>query len=404
MKSFFRVIGWILVTLISFAYVNTEVYNFSPTYPFSGKKIYNPYSDGISTLRKSNFHAHSKSWGGFTNGADPIDSVVDHYLKVGYDLVGLSNYHKISKGKYARDNIYVPIYEHGLNIEKAHYLAINTKKVSYFDVPLFHTNHTKQFVLNQLTQFADIICVAHPGIRNGHSPTSLQKLSNYSHLELINGSKIASIHWDSVLSAGKPIWTLSNDDIHNLKEKKFAQSWTAVIAPEKSSESIINALKSGSSFAVIENNLIRNKHTFALPIPSKITIDESVLHIKFQDVVDSVVLIGQSGKVKLRLTNVKDVYYSIAGDDTYIRGEFRNSGATVYSNPIFRWNQLADLKNNSSASVNFWGTLSFRILVLLLWFSITIFLYPKIVYSIFSTWNSIRLILNQGILDFEAVK
>jgi hypothetical protein len=52
------------------------------------------------------------------------------------------------------------------------------------------------------------LCLAHPGIRNGHTPEDFKKLTNYQLIELANGSKFATPHWDSALSAGKAIWAI----------------------------------------------------------------------------------------------------------------------------------------------------------------------------------------------------
>lgn len=404
MKQFLKGFSWILFSIVCLAYATTELYVFKPTKLFSGQKLYNPYSMGISDLRRSNFHAHSKTWGGLTNGADRIDSIVGCYIRTGYDVVGLSDYHKINSDEKNEENIFIPIYEHGINLQKSHYLAINAKRVSFFDVLLFHSNHTRQFLINHLSGFSDIVCVAHPGIRDGHSPTSLQLLSNYSHLELINGSKVARVHWDSALSAGRPVWALSNDDIHQLQEKKFAKSWTAVLASEKTPEAIIDALKVGSSFAVLENDRIEKGEINLIPIPTEFSIDKSELHIKFQEPVESISLIGQSGKVKLRLRGEKEVFYVIQDEDTYIRAEFKNSGAEVFSNPIFRWNQMSDLSNYSLLNVNIWGTFCFRISIFLIWFFLTVIFYPKVIPVIFITWSKIQKIFTHGIFELNVVK
>ncbi|NDC73359.1 MAG: hypothetical protein EBZ62_07915, partial [Sphingobacteriia bacterium] len=62
----------LLVLLVLFVavgfYLRSEIYQFAPAQPFSGSSLYNPY-DSMPPLRfKANFHAHSRSWGGLTNG------------------------------------------------------------------------------------------------------------------------------------------------------------------------------------------------------------------------------------------------------------------------------------------------------------------------------------------------
>ena len=49
----------------------------------------------IDPLR-ANFHAHTKSWMGVTFGENSEEEMATAYAERGYDIVGISNYHRIS--------------------------------------------------------------------------------------------------------------------------------------------------------------------------------------------------------------------------------------------------------------------------------------------------------------------
>ena len=77
-SQFFYLISFFVLTVlivITFFYLNSEIFNFSETSIFKGKEIYNPYENLGNRKIKANFHAHSKAWGGTTNGKSIIPPI-----------------------------------------------------------------------------------------------------------------------------------------------------------------------------------------------------------------------------------------------------------------------------------------------------------------------------------------
>lgn len=389
MIRFLKFLLFIPVSLICAGYYFSERFSFPEPKPFIGEIFYNPYEEGIGPILKANFHAHSKSWGGLTNGAQSGDEVIRHYLEGGYDVASISDYHHINEAIYAKNNIAIPTYEHGVNLSKTHYLALNVNSVSFQDVFLFHTDHTRQTLINRLQRNSDIVCINHPEIRNGHLKSSLQILENYSHLELINGSKFAAAHWDSALSAGKPVWALSNDDMHNVMEKKFGKSWTAICVESKDQKGVINSLKRGSTFAVHQysKGMVPKGNLEEInPIPKSIQIINNHIEIQFRDTIESIQLIGQGGRIRFSAIQTDNIQFRLEPSDTYIRGQFTNQYFKVFSNPIIRMQNNNQPINHSGVELDIIQTTGFRTLILILWAILFKIFFPGLITTI--TLNS----------------
>ena len=177
-KSFLAVI-LLLTGFLLFPYVISPIYDFSKPQPFEGQGYYNPYQQLDSSWKVCNFHAHSKSWGGLTDGKNThIDSIFEVYQKMGYSHIGISNYQKITQIE-KKNVISIPAYEHGLNVKKRHHLCLGTDKVSWLDFFFFQTLSHKQFVLNNLKSTTDFLAINHPKFSNSFEETDFTCLSNY---------------------------------------------------------------------------------------------------------------------------------------------------------------------------------------------------------------------------------
>jgi hypothetical protein len=369
------------LTFILVAYGNTEIFDFEIEQPFAGDTFFNPYQKVSGEYLKANFHAHSKSWGGLTNGSSAAERVIKAYNDSGYDIAGLSNYHSVSHDFIPDRNIYIPIYEHGINLQKSHYLVINAQKVLFNDVLLFHTVHSRQSVLNRLKNLSDLVSINHPEIRNGHSTTELQQLGNYSHIELINGASVARAHWDSALSAGKPVWALSNDDVHRISERKFGKSWTAVYTDSEDLNGVLNAMRRGRSLAIHNKkreSLTKEELFMKPPVPDSISMHGNRLSIVFNSDIESIRLYGQSGKLKKEVTWARRIDYHFEVNDTYIRAEISDGHFDVFVNPVLRVeNNLKIPSNGSSASISHFKTFCFRLFLVITWVLAGVVLFPN---------------------------
>jgi hypothetical protein len=136
---------------------------------------------------------------------------------LGYDVAGVSNYHTIAT-QPGRDTL--PIYEHGYNISKRHQLAIGARKVAWFDFPLWQGLSHEQWIIDQVGATADLVALAHPGVRDSYTEDNLRSLTGYQLLEVVNGPFDAEEPWDWALSSGHAVWGVANDDSHDTTDPR----------------------------------------------------------------------------------------------------------------------------------------------------------------------------------------
>ena len=357
-------------------YLVSPVYDFAEPRAFSGEKYYNPYQKVDSVWKVCNFHAHSKSWGGLTDGKNTrIDLIFELYQKMGYSHIGISNYQKITQIE-KENSLSIPAYEHGLNIKKRHHLCLGTDKVSWLDFFFFQTLSHKQFVLNKLKPTADFLVINHPKFSNSFEEDDFTYLSNYDAIEVLNHYRTSITHWDSALSSGYYAVLLANDDMHKLdKMDEVGANFTVINANFLSRFDIIQALKAGRHYGVKarlktdENYQTKTERIANLSHPHIVEMKGDTLDIQFDTAVSIIRFVGQGGQVKDSVFQTKTAQYIFRQTDTYIRIEMEDADGNLYLfNPVVR-TEDAVVVNSSRAEVNIYKTAFKRIFVLFIIFS-----------------------------------
>jgi hypothetical protein len=364
MKLFIKISSSILslaLLAICVLYAFTRLYDFPVLPPFSGDQLYNPYLGiaGITPL-KCNWHAHTTAWGGMTNGRDSGPEVIAAYAARGYDIIGISNYHFIDEHLKGTNRLYIPTYEHGYNIFKAHKLALNARRVSYLDFPLFQLPSHKQQILELLNANGATPIIAHPEFLHGHSLYDLKYLVNYSLLEVLNHYRISDKSWDVALSAGHPVYVNASDDTHDMVKELTFQRFTMVFSPEKSVAAVLSAMTTGAAYGV---DAWAGQQSLFL-VGSR-AIANGFVHY-FQEPAGRITVIGQDGKVLQQTLDADSVRYQFSPTDTYARVFAEGKTSALYLNPVFRYAGSAVPTNYTAAlRVNYFKTWLFRIAVFL---------------------------------------
>lgn len=261
MKKAAIVISKLLVSLIllvlfllGLVYIQTTIYSFPAPAPFSGDSLLNPYQgidyDIDKKTAKCNFHAHTIAWKGVTNGHDTPQNLTEAYKKQGYTVAGISNYHCIEESNNSNSIVYIPVYEHGINIFKSHKLGIDARKPSYFDYPLFQNTSQKQQIINDIRNNGGLVAIAHPMFVNGHTLEDMAQLTNYQFVEVLNHYRVSDEYWDAALTAGRLVYGIGNDDTHDINNEPTFRMWTEVYADTATKEGVLDALVKGKSYAV----------------------------------------------------------------------------------------------------------------------------------------------------------
>ncbi len=361
----------ILVELL--IYFTVPIYDFSPSQPFSGNQIYNPYQGMDSThWKKTNFHFHLKAWGGLTSGRGNTGELFwNTYKKLGFNMSCVSDYQKINT--FNKDSVfYIPAYEHGFGVRKKHQILIGAKEVLWLDYSLFQNINHKQHILNLLRPFSEIVAIAHPDWESGYSATDLKHLSNYDLMEVLDENWRSVPLWDAALSSGHPVFILADDDAHDIKNPyQIGRCCTFINSATMQSSDLIHSLKSGKAFGaeiyMSTGETFEEKSQRAREVPAlnSVVVRNDTLHVNVSAKAIEFVFIGQDGKTRKISRLGREAWYKIIPEDTYIRTEIRffnhdgGPGTIFYLNPVFRYNGGIP-SNTLKAEINWPRTWIFR--------------------------------------------
>ena len=384
LKYFFLIV----FILFSLPFLISPVYDFPEPEAFSGDKIWNPYQDiDTNNWKKGNFQIQALAWGGLTDGSNnPTDSVFALYQKLGYDVIGISDYQKINKW-YQGQPDYIPIYEHGFNMRKTHQVSIGVKDdfVLWLDFPFYQTTSQKQFIINLLRPHTEILALVHPDFSlEGYSYDNLKYLSNYDLLEALNHQRFSIGHWDAVLSAGHAKYILANDDAHDIRNPFLVGVVSTYInAPTNHREDIIAAMKAGKTYGFVpytpdnENYDKKAERAKHLPLLKEARLEGKRFYVRADGKPQSITFTGQGGKVKKVVKNTNSAYYDFQDDDTYIRTKI-DYGRKEFMllNPIFRYSGNDPL-HEEIAKINWWKTILYRGIYLIFFIFVLRWLFKK---------------------------
>lgn len=369
------IIGFIVMILVLQYGVNAK-YTFPEPHPFTGNYIYNPYKNlDPGKWKIANFHAHA--WKPFevkdrTLSSRNLDSL---YNFLGYNIITISDYQSINQ--YENKNLwFIPVYEHGFQYYKNHQLILNAKHVDWHDFPFRQTLSNKQFILDNLKKDSDVLTtIVHPVYRKAYSSDDFKYLSNYNSLEIANHDRLFITLYDSILSAGHPVFLMADDDAHDPANIRDVCSSFNLINTELLKDSVSNSLRTGRSVGVKFNisSIINNEEKKAalqrLPRLKAVNLENDTLIVRLDKPVKEIKFIGQHGAVKKRITDCSTGSYNFEKQDTYIRAEIEcNDGTVYFLNPVFRYDgiRLSDWSSSYNALKTWTWRLAFLIIFIVI--------------------------------------
>ncbi len=319
----------VALSVLLLPYVAVPVYMFHARTPFTGTTLFNPYAGSGTQWQRANFHAHSRAWGGLTSGKQSPDSVRAAYLSRGYDVIGLSNYHQITR--VAGDTTFLPVYEHGFSIRKSHQLIIGATHVTGLDFPLWQTTQAKQYLLAQLRDSTALTAIVHPYLRTGYDTTEIAELSGFDLLEVRSHWNDASRWWDAILTAGNPVWAIGNDDVHDVRNaNETGVVWTMVNAPTQRASDILAALRRGQMYVVAGTPR-------GSPAQLRdVTVHGDTITTRFDQRMQHIEVITDASVVRGKSSDADSIQYVMRDADHYARVVATSAGGTLYVNPVIR--------------------------------------------------------------------
>lgn len=338
----------------------TPVYVFEEAKKFDGDVLYNPYQHSKAVWLKMNLHAHSKAWGGLTNGMKQNnDEVIREYTNLQYDIIGISNYHDPQQIYFKGKPDSLRVYEYGYNLFKAHRLVIGYGDAKFREVSLFHSIDDRQFILNSIYPDSKLLIIAHPEFGHGHKMDDFNKLTNYHLIEVLNHYRYSEGEWDLALSSGKPVFIIGNDDMHDLDKPGEVGVRYTMVDGKDNLDQTLDELKMGNAFAVSATDRICNLKL------SSCEIDRMTINIKFSDTAEKIVFISDGGIVKDSVLNSTQAKYTLKNTESYVRVIASKQNCKLYLNPLFRTKDGTLPKNEQELQINWIATIVEKFVLIL---------------------------------------
>lgn len=296
---------------------------------------------------KGNTHTHTLN----SDGDSTPDDVVKWYREHGYNFLFLTDHEYIANVKPLND----------LFGKEGSFLLIPGQEVTdSFDKKPYHSNglgiskvvmpnrlagavETLQKNIDDIRAAGGIAQVNHPNFGWALTADHLIKLQNYSLLEIYNGHPLvnnlggggspgAEELWDAVLSSGKAVYGVADDDSHYFKRigdpaaPTPGQGWIYVRAADLSPSSILEALRSGNFYASTGVELLDYQ------------ADEKQITVSVKGLANSkynVRFIGKNGRILADVPSTTATY-KFNGDEGYVRAKIvESNGKTAWTQPVF---------------------------------------------------------------------
>ena len=366
----------VLILIMGIAIVSVApIYDFGEGEPFAGSDIYNPYEGLDSTIcwKRANLHTHSRIEGLLNECDYSPNEVVETYESLGYDIVTFSNHNELTAHPKGAD-FQADAYEHGYNLFKFHKLTFGVKKVWHFDhlLPIFASQ--KQFQLMQLVESADIVQLNHPLRTPTLSENQLEQLSGYKLIELDSGKSTENEYWDKALSAGRYSFGVANDDLHHPDcTYKIARRCNFLATSSAKYEDILKTLSSGRFYSMRLPDYgdgdwaIKRERNKTLPRIEEISLEDSVIFIRFSQSADLIKVIGQNHATLSTAEKCNKLTYAMKATDSYARiTAYFPDGEVIYTNPFARYDaaQQASPFDVEAPEVNIFLTILFNLMLL----------------------------------------
>lgn len=294
---------------------------------------------------KGNTHTHTNNSDG---DSDPA-VVAAWYQSHGYNFLALTDhdfYTDINAVSYRQKDDFIllpgneisaraegkPIHVNGLNIRKEMPRQEGATIVEAL-----------QKSVDAIRAVGGVPQINHPNFRWSFSHEEIRQVRNCNLFEVYNGSTQTNNFsaggrlghdeiWDHVLSAGKRLYGIADDDTHhftgefNMQRDNPGRGWIMVRASTLEPEAIVRALERGDFYASTEITLaeyhVSNK-------------EMSMLIEQERDYGYTTVFIGKDGKV-LKTVHGTEACYEFDGSELYVRGKiFSTNGGWAWTQPVF---------------------------------------------------------------------
>lgn len=296
---------------------------------------------------KGNTHTHTLN----SDGDSTPDDVIKWYRGRGYNFLFLTDHEYINN---------VPTLNDVLGRSDSFVVLSGQEVTDSFGGKPYHSNalgiskvimpnklpgavQTLQKNIDDIVAAGGVAQVNHPNFGWALTADHLIALKNYSLLEIHNGHPLVNNQgslgfpsaeelWDKVLSSGKVVYGVADDDSHYFKRigdpaaPQPGQGWIYVRAAELTEKAILDGLRNGRFYS---STGVELREYEAHDKQISVTIN-AVTNSKYKTV-----FIGKDGKI-LSETAANPAIYQIKGNEGYVRAKvYESNGANAWTQPFF---------------------------------------------------------------------
>jgi hypothetical protein len=296
---------------------------------------------------KGNTHTHTNN----SDGDSSPDDVVKWYRSNGYNFVVITDHEYITpvaplNDLHGKDGVFLVISgqevtDHVKNVPY-HINGLGLTRVvmpARLDDPVA----TLQANIDAVTKAGGLPQLNHPNFGWALTAPQIRRLEGVLLMEIANAHPLVNNHgggglpsveelWDELLTAGKVIYGIADDDSHTFKrpgDRTMAlpgQAWIHVRAAELTPQALFAAMKKGDFYGSTGVEL------------DDVTSDDKsiVVDIKAQrGRLYRTEFIGSGGRV-LAVSSSDPAVYKIVGDEGYVRSRITDSnGLRAWTQPVF---------------------------------------------------------------------
>ena len=275
------------------------------------------------TWMKGNLHCHTTR----SDGKAPPQGVVDAYAALRHDFLMLSDHDVANTADEltkldAKGMLLIPGYE--ITAQGVHMLHVNANAVVK---PLPDRQATIEAAIQASGSF---VIVNHPNWFaefNHCTHDKLEAWQGYAGIEIYNaviefleGSPLATDHWDRLLSHGRRVWGYANDDSHDAPHRGIA--WNVAYVRERNVAGVVEALASGRFYGSTGVTI------------SEIKVEGDRITIASPDA-DRIVMFGKSQR-RLALVDGQTLSVVFPASEPYVRFEcLGRGGRCAWTQPLF---------------------------------------------------------------------
>lgn len=210
-------------------------------------RIVSPYKNDSTGWLRGNLHTHTTN----SDGPLPPQATIDVYAEKNYDFLVVTDHDMVSdlSALDARGMMLIPGNE--ITANGPHLLHVGaTSRIA--------PDSDRQQVVDRIAAEGGLSVFCHPNWEStfNHCPQEkLEQYQAYTGIEIFNGVTVwvegnpyATDRWDRLLSQGRRIWGVADDDCHI--ETDLGVGWNVVqTSGERTAAAIIEALREGRFYA-----------------------------------------------------------------------------------------------------------------------------------------------------------